>query len=75
MNIEEQIAKLNLSAGEEPIIYQALAKKAPQVPPKPNKKPGGQDVSKTPLVSQGLVKDKQGSFNLLGFFRFHEVQM
>jgi len=49
MDIEEQIAKLQLSGGEEPIIYQATAKKAPQVPPKPNKKPN-QDVSKTPLV-------------------------
>lgn len=48
-SIEEQIAKLRLSSGEEPIIYQALAKKAPQVPPKPNKK-GEATPSKTPLV-------------------------
>lgn len=51
-NIEEQIAKLKLSAGEEPIIYQALAKKAPQVPPKPMKKPSNNsEVNQTPLVS------------------------
>lgn len=46
-SIEEKLAQLKMSAGEEPIIYQASAKKAPQVPPKPNKK---QEQSKTPLV-------------------------
>lgn len=48
-SIEEQIAKLRMSSGEEPIIYQALSKKAPQVPPKPNKK-GEATPNKTPLV-------------------------
>lgn len=51
MDIEEQIANLKLSAGEEPIIYQALTKKAPQVPPKPLKKVN-QEVNQTPLVSK-----------------------
>lgn len=50
-SLEEQIARLKLTAGEEPIIYQSLAKHPPQVPPKP-KKPQ-QEVNKTPLVSTG----------------------
>lgn len=47
--LEEQIARLKLTAGEEPIIYQSLTKNPPQVPPKP-KKSQQDDNNRTPLV-------------------------